>query len=190
MYFISRYSKLMDAGLSLSPWARWAISAFILFFITAGWYFLAYGTLQAQLAERVHQEHLLFEQQAVCSILNKKAEQLDAAVSAEKQAWHATVQKAHKQAGHDRLFSLFDAFGKQGVVVQAYYPQSSIEKPWYTKMSAQLHVTAPFHTLVKLFDALNAKTLPYQCEHIRLERRDNQVFAVITVSYKIPKDTA
>ncbi len=188
MYFISRYSKLTEIGLQLPSFLRWFLSAAVLCGVTALWYMCVYSTLHIKLVERARREHSVREQQTVYKTLSQKVDQLEALVNAQKVAWNTTARTMQQRGGHDSLFALFDVFGKQGIALQAYYPRGSVDRGWYTKSSAQIHFAASFDQLLALFDALDGEKVPYHCEQVRLERRDNHIFVTMTVSQKIPKD--
>lgn len=190
MYFISRYSKLTEIGLQLPSALRWFLSAAVLCGAAALWYVCVYATLHGRLLERTRREQAVYEQQAVYKALTQKVDQLNALVNAQKVAWNTTARTMQQRGGHDSLFILFDVFGKQGIALQGYYPRGSIDRGWYTKTSAQIHFAASFDQLLALFDILDGEKVPYHCEQVRLERRDNQIFVTMTVNQKIPKDIA
>lgn len=187
MYFISRYSKLTEFGLKLSSTTRWLLTGALLLALLSIWYIFGYTCLDARLNELALQKKQLAAEQSALSALRKKNEQLEALVSAQKTAWNTTAQHMQEQAGHDSLFALFDIFSKRGITVQSYSPRGQVDRGWYTKSSAQVQFLATFEQLLELCDALAEDKVPYSVTHVRLERRDNKIFCVLTLNQKIPK---
>lgn len=188
MYFISQYSKLTELGLRLAPATRWILTSTLLILISALWYVGPYTLLNARARAECARLKTLNTQQSVLASLQQTHDQLLLAVSAQKADWNVHAQQAATKGAHEQLFALLELFAQHGITVQSYYPHAPVSKGWYTAMSAQVHVTCTFTTLLSLLEALRASNMHFECRDMRIERRDAQLYVVMTVQYKIPQE--
>lgn len=187
--FISRYSKLTEIGLKLSPVMRWLMTSALFFCILVVWYMSVFYPLSCNMQKAAEDRAVLLGEQSVLATVQDKVEKLQALVAAEKQVWNTKARHSAQEAGRDSLFALIDLFGKLGISIESYHPQGTIDRNWYIKQSVQIQCTATWEQLLALCQSLQKQVVPYHAQHIRIERRENeQLHVVMTLSQKIPKE--